>query len=86
MRHRFLTSKTQAVSNIVEILKQRFSLSWSHYCLLLRLDESFQREFYEAESIRSNWSVRQLDRQIQSMLYERTALSKRKQAVIAKAH
>jgi len=79
-------SKIQAVSNIVEILGQRFPLSWSHYCLLLRIDESFQREFYEAESIRGNWSVRQLDRQIQSMLYERTALSKRKQAVIAKAH
>jgi predicted nuclease of restriction endonuclease-like (RecB) superfamily len=63
-----------------------FPLSWSHYRLLMRLDEPFKREFYEAESIRGNWSVRQLDRQIQSMLYERTALSKRKLAVIAKAH
>jgi predicted nuclease of restriction endonuclease-like (RecB) superfamily len=52
----------------------------------MRLDESFQREFYEAECISANWSVRQLDRQIQSMLYERTALSRRKMAVIAKAH
>ncbi|MCL4490931.1 MAG: PDDEXK nuclease domain-containing protein, partial [Nitrospirae bacterium] len=60
--------------------------SWSHYRLLMRLDESHQREFYEAECKRGNWSVRQLDRQIQSMLYERTALSKRKSAVIAKAH
>ena len=52
----------------------------------MRLDEPFKREFYEAECIRGNWSVRQLDRQIQSMLYERTALSKRKLAVIAKSH
>jgi predicted nuclease of restriction endonuclease-like (RecB) superfamily len=52
----------------------------------MRIDELFKREFYEAECIRGNWSVRQLDRQIQSMLYERTALSKRKLSVIAKAH
>jgi predicted nuclease of restriction endonuclease-like (RecB) superfamily len=67
-------------------LSAKFFLSWSHYCLLMRIEESFEREFYEAECIRGNWSVRQLDRQIQAMLYERTALSKRKQAVIAKAH
>ena len=52
----------------------------------MRLDEPSQREFYETECIWGNWSVRQLDRQIQSLLYERTALSKRKAAVIAKAH
>jgi predicted nuclease of restriction endonuclease-like (RecB) superfamily len=52
----------------------------------MRLDESTKREFYESECIRGNWSVRQFDRQIQSMLYERTALSKRKLAVIDKAH
>ncbi|KAF0120685.1 MAG: hypothetical protein FD151_1571 [bacterium] len=79
-------SISQTVSGVSEILIQKFPLSWSHYCLLMRLDEPFKREFYEAECIRGNWSVRQLDRQIQSMLYERTALSKRKLAVIAKAH
>lgn len=73
-------------SEISQTLSAKSPLSWSHYCLLMRLDEPFQREFYEAECIRGNWSVRQLDRQIQSMLYERTALSKRKMAVIAKAH
>jgi predicted nuclease of restriction endonuclease-like (RecB) superfamily len=73
-------------SEIWNTLYAKFSLSWSHYCLLLRLNEPYKREFYEAESIRGNWSVRQLDRQIQSMLFERTALSKRKLAVIAKAH
>lgn len=52
----------------------------------MRLDEPFKREFYEAECIRGNWSVRQLDRQIQSMLYERTALSKKKLTVISRAH
>ena len=80
------TQKIQTLSGIPERLMQKFPLSWSHYCLLLRIDEPFKREFYEAECIHGNWSVRQLDRQIQSMLYERTALSKRKLAVIAKAH
>lgn len=70
----------------LELFSALFPLSWSHYRLLMRLDEPFKREFYEAECIRGNWSVRQLDRQIQSMLYERTALSKRKLSVIAKAH
>ena len=54
--------------------------------MLLRLDEPLKRGFYEAECVRGNWSVRQLDRQIQSMLYERTAFSKRRLSVIAKAH
>lgn len=75
-----------SLSGISHTLSAKFQLSWSHYCLLMRIDEPFKREFYEAECIRGNWSVRQLDRQIQSMLYERTALSKRKLAVIAKAH
>jgi predicted nuclease of restriction endonuclease-like (RecB) superfamily len=79
-----LPKKLQTMS--VEFFSELFSLSWSHYRLLMRLDEPFKREFYEAECIRGNWSVRQLDRQIQSMLYERTALSKRKLAVISKAH
>jgi len=79
-------SISQTVSGVSETLVHKFPLSWSHYCLLMRLDEPLKREFYESESIKGNWSVRQLDRQIQSMLYERTALSKRKLAVIAKAH
>jgi len=78
--------KIQTVPGISETLMRKFPLSWSHYRLLIRIDEPFKREFYEAECIRGNWSVRQLDRQIQSMLYERTALSKRKLAVIARAH
>ncbi|GFP40687.1 PDDEXK nuclease domain-containing protein, partial [Candidatus Hakubella thermalkaliphila] len=78
--------KIQTVSGISEALVRKFPLSWSHYRLLIRIDEPFKREFYEVECIRGNWSVRQLDRQIQSMLYEQTALSKRKLAVIAKAH
>ena len=80
------TLSSQSVIEVLHALGEKFPLSWSHYCLLMRLDESAKREFYEAECMRGNWSVRQLDRQIQSLLYERTALSKRKLAVIDKAH
>jgi len=73
-------------SEFLHTLPKKLPLSWSHYCLLMRLDDDYQRGFYESECLRGNWSVRQLDRQIQSMLYERTALSKKKTAVIAKAH
>ncbi|MCL4457441.1 MAG: PDDEXK nuclease domain-containing protein [Nitrospirae bacterium] len=79
-------SRNSEITLAIHPLTERFILSWSHYRLLLRLDELFKREFYESECVRGNWSVRQLDRQIQSMLYERTALSRRKTAVIAKAH
>lgn len=78
--------KAQTVSGLFGSLSNQFSLSWSHYCLLMRLDDQSKREFYETECLKGNWSVRQLDRQIQSMLFERVALSKQKQSVISKAH
>ncbi len=67
-------------------LTSRFVLAWTHYRLLMRIDEVAKRNFYEAECLRGGWSVRQLDRQVQSLLYERTGLSRQKRAVIAKAH
>lgn len=60
-------------------------LSWSHLVELLRLDDPLKRAFYENESLKGNWSVRQLQRQIGSLLYERTGLSKDKKAVIRRA-
>lgn len=51
-------------------------LSWSHYLLLLGVSDLNARSFYEHECINSNWSVRELDRQIESSLYERLLLSK----------
>jgi predicted nuclease of restriction endonuclease-like (RecB) superfamily len=46
-------------------------LSWSHYRLLIRIDDTSRREFYLTECAESNWSVRQLERQINSFYYER---------------
>lgn len=53
-------------------------LSFSHFCELLEIPDSTQRRFYEIECIRGNWSVRELRRQIASLYYERSGLSKDK--------
>lgn len=58
-----------------------FPLSWSHYVLLSRVTNVEERSFYEIESTTSNWSVRELQRQFDSSLYERLALSKNKKKV-----
>lgn len=58
-------------------------LSWSHYTLLMRLENESAREFYLKEAEVENWSVRELDRQINSLLFERLALSKDKMQVKA---
>lgn len=49
-------------------------LSWTHWIELLHLDDLWKRAFYENECFNGNWSVRQLQRQIGSMLFERTGL------------
>jgi predicted nuclease of restriction endonuclease-like (RecB) superfamily len=61
------------------------SLSWSHYCELLKVDEPLARSFYEKECSQNNWSVRELKRQINAMLFERLALSKDSRAVMRMA-
>ena len=68
-----------------QTLSGRFPLSWSHYVRLLSLDEPRKRDFYEEETRRASWSVRQLDRQIDAMLYERVALSKKKGELLKRA-
>jgi predicted nuclease of restriction endonuclease-like (RecB) superfamily len=61
-----------------------FQLPWSHYVLLLSVKNHEGRAFYEAEALRGGWSVRQLNRQINSQFYERTALSRNKAAILKK--
>jgi len=65
-------------------LAQVFTLPWSAYVRLLSVKDGHARQFYEAEALRGGWSVRQLDRQINSQFYERTALSKDKAATLTK--
>lgn len=58
-----------------------FKLSWSHYLKLMRIDDENERKFYEIESIKNNWSIRELDRQYDSALYTRLVLSRDKEKV-----
>jgi predicted nuclease of restriction endonuclease-like (RecB) superfamily len=62
-----------------------FTLSWSHYVLLLAIDDPNERSFYEIEATRAGWSLRELRRQFDSSLYERLALSRDKDGVMALA-
>lgn len=58
------------------------NLSWTHYRTLLRVDDKDARAFYEIEAAGNNWSARELERQINSLLYERLAMSKDKKGLL----
>lgn len=80
MRQFYLTySIPQTLS--AELQQPRFQLSWSHYLILMRIDNPDQRRFYELECAANNWSLRELQRQYNSSLYERLALSRDKAEV-----
>ena len=61
-------------------------MSWTHYRLLLRIEKEEARSFYLNEAVNSRWSTRELERQINSLLYERLALSKDKWKVLELAN
>ena len=73
----FLFSETVSRNSFANI----FPLSWSHYVILSRIDNQEERSFYEIESTQANWSVRELQRQFNSGLFERLALSTDKQKI-----
>lgn len=58
------------------------NLTWSHYVEIIKIDEEAKRNFYIKETIQSQWSVRELQRQKDSLLYERLALSQNKEQVL----
>lgn len=58
-------------------------LNWSHYRLLMRVQDEKARNFYTEEAVKSGWSVRQLQRQINTMYYQRMLASQDKQSVAA---
>jgi predicted nuclease of restriction endonuclease-like (RecB) superfamily len=66
-------------------VSQLARISWAHFLELIRIDDPWKRAFYENELIQGHWSKRQLQRQIESLLYERTGLSTNKKAVIERA-
>ena len=81
-----LSEKSQTMSAEFDrnIIMKRFPLPWSHYVRLLSVNDQDIRAFYESEALRGGWSVRQLDRQISTLFYERTLLSKNKAAMLKK--
>ena len=60
----------------------QFQLSWSHYLKLMRIEDVAERQFYEIEAANNQWSLRELQRQFDSALYQRLALSKDKQGIL----
>jgi predicted nuclease of restriction endonuclease-like (RecB) superfamily len=60
----------------------RGELSWTHYRMVLSIKDEQARDFYITESAKANWSTRQLNRQINSLLFERLAKSRDKQGVL----
>lgn len=64
-----------------QTMSDLFNLSWSHYLILMRMDNIAERNFYEIEAVQNNWSLRELRRQINSALYERLVLSRDKEKV-----
>ena len=66
-------------------LSAKFKLSWSHYCELLKEDNFNARAFYEIEAAQNGWSMRELRRQMNALLYERLSLSRDKKKVKALA-
>jgi predicted nuclease of restriction endonuclease-like (RecB) superfamily len=61
-----------------------FPLAWSHYVRLMSVEKPHARAFYETEAVRGGWSVRQLDRQIATQFFERTASSKQQAAMLTR--
>jgi predicted nuclease of restriction endonuclease-like (RecB) superfamily len=62
--------------SIYETTSRKFVLSWSHYLKLMRIENPDERNFYEIECATNNWSLKELQRQFDSALYERLALSR----------
>lgn len=82
-RHLHLFRQFYRTFPIVNALRSQFS--WTHYRTLIRIDNQEKRDFYIAEAEKNNWSARQLERQVNSQLFERLLLSNDVQAVLAVA-
>lgn len=76
-----LTPKIKSPKTIKKPFAQVFPLSWSHYVILSRINNNNEKSFYEIEATQNNWSIRELQRQIDRGLFERLTLSKDKRKV-----
>lgn len=76
------TLLTNSSNTISQTESAKFNLSWSHYLKLMRITDINERRFYEIESYKNNWSLRELQRQYDSALYARLSLSKNKEEIL----
>lgn len=70
-----------AENSILNQISNPFTLSWSHYVFLCKIDNAEERNFYEIEALNNQWTIKEMERQFNSSLYERLALSRDKQKV-----
>ena len=77
----FAIEKSETVFSLFE-KEPPFIVSWSHYLQLMRIENEAERSFYEIEAAKTGWGVRTLQRQYNSSLYERLALSRDKEGVL----
>lgn len=77
-----LSAESESLNTIQQSSRINFNLSWSHYLKLMRIKDLDERSFYEIESYKNNWSLRELQRQCDSALYTRLSLSKNKEEIL----
>ncbi len=81
MRNFYNSYKSRISASAMRNSENSFKLSWTHYLKLLPIENDDERRFYEIECINGNWSVRELQRQFNSALYERLVLSRDKKKI-----
>ncbi|WP_294236607.1 YhcG family protein [uncultured Chryseobacterium sp.] len=77
-----LSAESENINTIQQSSLIKFNLSWSHYLKFMRIKDPNERSFYEIESDKNNWSLRELQRQYDSALYTRLSLSKNKEEIL----
>lgn len=83
-QRKFIANKSNELA-IRQTLFSEFNLSYSHYLKLMRIADPLERQFYEIEAVKNNWSLRELERQYDSALFTRLALSRNKSQVLSLA-
>ena len=81
IRKFYLIYNNRISASVMRKFKIPFSLSWTHYLLLIKIEDEDERNFYEIEAVQNSWSVRELQRQYNSALYYRLAKSRDKKGV-----
>ncbi len=77
----YLVYKNKISQSVIGKLQSPFKLTWTHYIQLLKIKSEGERRFYEIEAIENNWSVRELQRQMDTAIYERLIVSRNKKEV-----